>query len=428
MPYVLYNVYGSPPCGLVRMLAKHLGIELELKNVDLFKKENLTPEYLKINPFHKVPSFSDDGFIIYESSAICYYLLRKHAPDSELYPNCPKTRARIDQALATVTSTIQPVYFDFMVQASFLPIEEANHRGAGAFFEEKVVTGFEHVIGDGKFVLGDKLSLADLSVVAHLTLALEAPFLDAGKYPKLKSYYERVKAQLPYFNEINEPGIEALAKLAAELKADLHSKDAPVSLSAVLKMPYVLYNLYGSPPCGVVRMLAKHLGIELELKTVDTFKKEHLTPDSAICYYLLRKHAPESELYPNCNKTRARIDQALATVTSTIQPNYFAFMMKRFYDLKKPTPEDLDFLDEKVIKGFEHVIGDGKFVLGDKLSLADLSVAAHLTLILEAPYLDAGKYPKLKSYYERVKAELPYFDEINEPGIKALGKRVAEMK
>ncbi|XP_077534968.1 glutathione S-transferase 1-like [Haemaphysalis longicornis] len=216
-------------------------------------------------------------------------------------------------------------------------------------------------------------------------------------------------------------------------------------------MPYVLYNLYGSPPCGVVRMLAKHLGIELELKTVDTFKKEHLTPEylkinpfhkiptfsddgfiiyesSAICYYLLRKHAPESELYPNCNKTRARIDQALATVTSTIQPNYFAFMMKRFYDLKKPTPEDLDFLDEKVIKGFEHVIGDGKFVLGDKLSLADLSVAAHLTLILEAPYLDAGKYPKLKSYYERVKAELPYFDEINEPGIKALGKRVAEMK
>ncbi|XP_077534967.1 glutathione S-transferase 1-like [Haemaphysalis longicornis] len=216
MPYVLYNVYGSPPCGLVRMLAKHLGIELELKNVDLFKKENLTPEYLKINPFHKVPSFSDDGFIIYESSAICYYLLRKHAPDSELYPNCPKTRARIDQALATVTSTIQPLYFDFM-RPRFYQLKKPTTEEL-AFFEEKVVTGFEHVIGDGKFVLGDKLSLADLSVVAHLTLALEAPFLDAGKYPKLKSYYERVKAQLPYFNEINEPGIEALAKLAAELK------------------------------------------------------------------------------------------------------------------------------------------------------------------------------------------------------------------
>ncbi|KAL1471849.1 hypothetical protein MTO96_039674, partial [Rhipicephalus appendiculatus] len=66
MPYTLYNINDSPPCAIVRMLAKHIGVDLELKKVDTFKKEQHTPEYLKLNPFHKIPTLSDDGFIVYE--------------------------------------------------------------------------------------------------------------------------------------------------------------------------------------------------------------------------------------------------------------------------------------------------------------------------------------------------------------------------
>nr|XP_037277694.1 glutathione S-transferase 1-like [Rhipicephalus microplus] len=185
MPYTLYNLYGSPPCATVRMLAKHIGVDLELKNVDPFKREHLTPEYLKLNPFHKVPTFSDDGFIIYESSAICYYLLRKHAPSSDLYPDCPRTRARVDQALATITSTIQPHYFKFF-RPRFYELTKPTPEDVEQF-EENVIKGFEHVLREGNYVLGDKLSLADLSLVAHLTLVFEVPFLNGDKYPKLKA-------------------------------------------------------------------------------------------------------------------------------------------------------------------------------------------------------------------------------------------------
>ncbi|KAH6931967.1 hypothetical protein HPB50_001857 [Hyalomma asiaticum] len=215
MPYTLYNLYGSPPCALVRMLAKHIGVDLDLKNLDAFNREHLTPEYLKINPFHKIPTISDDGFIVYESSAICYYLLRKHAPESELYPNCARTRAGIDQALATITSTIQPHYFKFFRPRFFehtKPSAEELEQ-----FEENVVKGFEHVLGEGNYVLGDKLSLADLSLVAHLTLVMEMPFLDADKYPKLKAYYNRLKAELPYFEEVNRQGISGLRSLTSAL-------------------------------------------------------------------------------------------------------------------------------------------------------------------------------------------------------------------
>jgi glutathione S-transferase len=45
-------------------------IKVEFKALDLTKGENRSPEYLKINPFGKIPSLVDDDFILLESSAI----------------------------------------------------------------------------------------------------------------------------------------------------------------------------------------------------------------------------------------------------------------------------------------------------------------------------------------------------------------------
>ncbi|EEC20195.1 glutathione S-transferase, putative [Ixodes scapularis] len=113
MPVDLYNSALSAPCALVRMVAKHIGVELNIKDLNFAKKEHLTPEYLKINPFHKVPTINDGGFLVYESTAVCLYLLNKYAPGSDLYPKDLQKRARVDQVLATVTSFVQPHYAQF---------------------------------------------------------------------------------------------------------------------------------------------------------------------------------------------------------------------------------------------------------------------------------------------------------------------------
>lgn len=44
----LYYTPGSPPCQAVQMVAKAVGIDLNLKFVDLVNKEQLKPEYLKV--------------------------------------------------------------------------------------------------------------------------------------------------------------------------------------------------------------------------------------------------------------------------------------------------------------------------------------------------------------------------------------------
>jgi glutathione S-transferase len=47
MPLDLYYTIASPPCRSVMLLAKTLGLELNLKHVDFPKKEHLEPEFLK---------------------------------------------------------------------------------------------------------------------------------------------------------------------------------------------------------------------------------------------------------------------------------------------------------------------------------------------------------------------------------------------
>ncbi|KAK8770314.1 hypothetical protein V5799_013218 [Amblyomma americanum] len=215
MPLVLYNLVGSPPCGFIRSLAKQIGLELSIKNLDFANKEHLSEDFLKINPFHKVPTIDDDGFIVYESNAIAYYLLRKYAPESELYPNCVRGRTRIDQVLATASSNIQTHLGNFFRPRFFGHTKPTDEEVSA--FEEKVCKGLEHLIGD-KFAVSDTITLADLCLIGHVTLCIECGFVDKAKFPKLAGYYERVKSELPYFDEIYAPIITAVKEILAKLK------------------------------------------------------------------------------------------------------------------------------------------------------------------------------------------------------------------
>ena len=95
----LYHMDASGPCRSVRMTAKMLGVELNVKLINLQAGEHMTPEFIKINPQHNIPTIVDDGFILNESRAICGYLVQKYGKDDSLYPKDAVKRAVVDQLL-----------------------------------------------------------------------------------------------------------------------------------------------------------------------------------------------------------------------------------------------------------------------------------------------------------------------------------------
>lgn len=58
-----------------------------------------TPEFLKLNPRHTIPTIVDHGFALFESRAILAYLVNKYAPGSSFYPSEPEARAKVDKVL-----------------------------------------------------------------------------------------------------------------------------------------------------------------------------------------------------------------------------------------------------------------------------------------------------------------------------------------
>ena len=65
----------------VPIMLEELGKEYEIIAVDISKGEQKTPEFLAMNPNHKIPVFVDDengGLTIFESGAILIYLAGKY--------------------------------------------------------------------------------------------------------------------------------------------------------------------------------------------------------------------------------------------------------------------------------------------------------------------------------------------------------------
>lgn len=95
----LYYNSGSPPSRAVLQTIRVLGLSVEVKPVDLMKKENMSPEFLKLNAMHQVPILIDGDFVLTESRAIMAYLVNSRQPGSDLYPTDAKKRALVDQRL-----------------------------------------------------------------------------------------------------------------------------------------------------------------------------------------------------------------------------------------------------------------------------------------------------------------------------------------
>ena len=93
----LYHFPPSPYSRRVLAVAYHLGLDPELVELSIPKGEHMNPDFVALNPNHKIPTFvNDDGFTLWESSAIMQYLANKE-PGHTLYSDDIKVQADINR-------------------------------------------------------------------------------------------------------------------------------------------------------------------------------------------------------------------------------------------------------------------------------------------------------------------------------------------
>lgn len=181
----------------VLMTAQHLGITLDLVLVDLSKGEQNTPEFLKLNPNHRVPVLEHDGFVLWESYAIMQYLADL-TPGQTLYPVDPQARADVNRWLFWCGQ-------DFMPGVAILNWENAIKPmfGIGPTDAAEVARG-ERLLTAAAKVLDDQLADADWICKNGPTLAdfaIAAPLgsQDRAKFPvtqfaNLQRWLKRVQS------------------------------------------------------------------------------------------------------------------------------------------------------------------------------------------------------------------------------------------
>jgi len=103
----LYHAELSPCAHKVRIALEDRKIPFESHQIDLMQKENLRPDYLKLNPKGLVPTLVHGDDVVTESTVICEYL-EDVVEDRPLMPSSPSGRARVRYWTKWVDEQLHP--------------------------------------------------------------------------------------------------------------------------------------------------------------------------------------------------------------------------------------------------------------------------------------------------------------------------------
>jgi len=186
----------SAPCRGAMLTAEACGIKLNMKIIDLFKGEQMTPEFLAINPQHTVPTLVDGDFILWESKAISAYFANLCGKDS-LYPKDPKARARVDRLLYFDMGTLYGSYMKWAYPTAFF------NTALVAKNLEPVHAALAHLeafIGNSKYATGNDITIADHNLAATVE-TFKFTGVDLSKYPKIQGWLQRCKDNMPGYSK-----------------------------------------------------------------------------------------------------------------------------------------------------------------------------------------------------------------------------------
>ncbi len=191
----LYTFPPSTNSRKVRIALIEKGLEFERINIDLTKREQKSPDYLKIHPFGQIPALDDEGFVVYDSTIINEYLEDEY-PYPSLMPSDSEGRARARMMEDFRDAYFNP-YFVHLIQESRKPEAERDaQRIDNAKLEiTKAFDRIEAELQDKDYLAG-AFSLADVAFMANIEMLDRFAIpVDPVRYKRAVAWIARLKAR-----------------------------------------------------------------------------------------------------------------------------------------------------------------------------------------------------------------------------------------
>jgi glutathione S-transferase len=190
---LLYNSAVSGNCYKVRLLSAQLGLPLELHELSVVDRSDRAAVIGDLNPARRVPTLVlDDGRPLAESNAILWYL-----GDGTAYvPGGRYERAQVLQWQFFEQYQHEPS----IAVVRFLLAFSGEAEKHADRIREQTANGYvaldamERHLADRTFLVGERYSIADISLYAYTHVAHEGGF-DLGSYPAIREWLDRVAAQ-----------------------------------------------------------------------------------------------------------------------------------------------------------------------------------------------------------------------------------------
>jgi glutathione S-transferase len=186
------TIYGdsiSGNCLKVKWTADYLGLKYDWVETDVLAGKTRSPEFLALNPAGQVPVvILADGKSLAQSNAIILHL----SEQSHLVPLDPYARAKMFEWLFWEQYSHEPYIAVARFQLKYL---KKRKEDLDAKIVEKGAAALERLemaLAASPYLVGDQLTLADISLVAYTRMAEEGGF-DLQPYPALREWIGRLE-------------------------------------------------------------------------------------------------------------------------------------------------------------------------------------------------------------------------------------------
>ncbi|KAL9693343.1 hypothetical protein quinque_012628 [Culex quinquefasciatus] len=320
----LYYHIIPPPSRAVLVLADLLNLEFNLTSIDTRDEQELAV-LTKVNPLQSLPTLIDGDIVVGEPHAVLLHLTIRFDSGGTLYP--AELRCFVAYAMPVVIKRLAPDQ---------------------ELFEKLLacLAGLEGYLEGREYAACDHFTLADLCL-AHTISALDViKVLLDPKYPNVARWFEKVRGEMPKFDELQGRAEESLDLLAGEQLAP----------------EFVAINPQHCVPTLVDGDVV-------------------LWEANAIMVYLAEKYLIPEPGYPTDPVRRALMLQRMFFDVGTLHKAITECYSHQVVTGKQEKSETAVKKLDEVLKLLDGFLAKGKYVAGDTLTLADFSIAGTMSIL-----------------------------------------------